>query len=435
MRGKHVRLENLANDLAQALAREEVREKSLWSDWEMESALNFETRGVYPERYPLTWFAIRLMELAAEPLTAIDLHGHAQRVLEWFNANSERLATYVRGISAQRIEEGQRLATDALLGAVRRDEIAEDLEIIRRELSADRVSAFVSDVYASEFATNPIFRLFDQAGAILHLSMDADGHPDELGIHDLVPKGFLAEMPEGARTHYAQLRGNEWGEGLANGVIQLFCEALSGESSIEASLTSPTSLLEAIDEAASDLNALGELIVVLTGDWMDAIFELGGEDIDGYESLWRIPETERVGEIARYRGNPIVLGPGDGDRRLYVVEAGTWGCFVVAQVEPDQDLVVKISPISSERAREILEENPNHFASEPSEAAKLRKLQNPCGDQDPRSPRIQDHRPFKSSSDCRSSPNKPRITKGPNMVVELFGEPIQATKQTRACSH
>ena len=304
VRGKHVRLENLASDLAQALAREEVQEKPLWSDWEMEGALNFETRGVYPERYPLTWFAIRLMELAAEPLTAMDLHGHAQRVLEWFKANSERLATYVRGISAQRIEEGQRLATDALLGAVHRDEIAEDLEIIRRELSADRVSAFVSDVYASEFATNPIFRLLDQAGAILHLSMDADGHPDEWGIHDFAPKGFLAEMPEGARTQYAQLRGNEWGESLANGVTQIFCAALSEAPSLEASLTSPTSLLEAIDEAARDLNVLGELIVVLTGDWMDAIFELDREDIDGYESLWRIPETERVGEIARY-ANPV----------------------------------------------------------------------------------------------------------------------------------
>ena len=90
VRGKHVRLENLANDLAQALAREEVREKSLWSDWEMEGALNFETRGVYPERYPLTWFAIRLMELAAEPLTAIDLHGQCPagtRVVQCVNSD------------------------------------------------------------------------------------------------------------------------------------------------------------------------------------------------------------------------------------------------------------------------------------------------------------------------------------------------------------
>ena len=36
---------------------------------------------------------------------------------------------------------------------------------------------------------------------------------------------------------------------------------------------------------------------------------------------------------------------------------------------------LKLNPVSGERARSLLEANPDHFASEPDEESKLRKLQ------------------------------------------------------------
>ena len=46
-----------------------------------------------------------------------------------------------------------------------------------------------------------------------------------------------------------------------------------------------------------------------------------------------------------------------------------------AQCEGDQDLRIDVNPISADRARELLEENPNHFPGEPDQEAKLWKLQ------------------------------------------------------------
>ena len=65
----------------------------------------------------------------------------------------------------------------------------------------------------------------------------------------------------------------------------------------------------------------------------------------------------------------------DGDRHLYVVELGAWGCFVRVQVEGDTDLLVEVEPIPEERAREMLSENPNHLPDIDDHDVKLRKLQ------------------------------------------------------------
>ena len=105
-----------------------------------------------------------------------------------------------------------------------------------------------------------------------------------------------------------------------------------------------------------------------------------------FSPSWRNRIPTGISALGRYRRPigvarrpipwaPIVRGPHDGDRRLYVLEPGTWGCFVRAQVEGDQDLLVEVHPISLERARELLATNPAYFPDEPDEASKLRKLQ------------------------------------------------------------
>ena len=378
VRGNYGSPRQLALDVARALARNRNEQLggSQWFEWEREGADNFEARlYVQPDKYPLTLFAVRLMEISDEPMQTLDLRGSAQQVLSWFENNAGGLEKYVRGVPDLSVEERRILAADALRAAVRRDEVEADNEIIGRELSADRLSTFESDVYAAAFTTNSIEKLFEWAGASRYLQSDADEGPDERGIREFVAKGFLAEVPEGARTFYAPLEGDRWGQNLSNDVAKVFCEAMSEAPSVEASLGTSEALLRAIDKAAEDLKPSGQLAVILAGDWLDVLLDINANEPDGYESHWRIPEADWCGEIGRYGGHLIFRGPDYDERILYVVEPRRWGCFVRAQVEGDQDLGVKVNLISAERAQEILASNPHHLASEPDEESKLRKLQ------------------------------------------------------------
>ena len=372
---KYNRPQQLADDIAAALTQEDRRNLFLWLDWEGEGAQAFESRSVDPDRYPLSFFSVRLLELATKPMPTLDLHGSAEQVLKWFTANSGGLEGHVRDDPNTSMEDRRERVIGTLRDAVRRDEIAEDENIIRRELSTERIAAFTAGVYASAFTPNTIERIFARAGAFSYLPSDAENGPGLRAANNLVGKGSLAEAPEHARISYGQLGGDSWGRMLANRVLQDLCTALDDAPAMAAPLGSAQELLRAIDGALESLSPRGEVIVLLAGDWHEVIVDLRLRPPDGYLPEWQVPEADRCGETGRYLGHPIVRGPHDGDRRLYVLEPGTWGCFVRAQVEGDQDLLVEVHPISLERARELLATNPAYFPDEPDEASKLRKLQ------------------------------------------------------------
>ena len=374
-RGKYDRPQQLADDLAQALIDEEHRGFSLWSDWEMEGADNFEARTIEPDRYPLTCFGILLLDLATSRMPALGLHGSAKRALEWFTANSGDLEAHVRADADTSMERRREVAVGALREAVQRDDTAEDDDIIRRKLSAERIAAFTANVYASAFTADVIEPLFARTGAFLYLPADADGAPGPRGTRKLIGRGFLAQEREHARIGYASLDGGSWGESLADDLVQRLCEALDEVSPIRVSLDSSQELLRSIDAALERLSPQGEIIVLLAGDWLDVIGELEDDAPSGYQPWWQLTPAAQRGATGRYLGHPIIRGPHDGDRRLYVVEPGGWGCFVRAQVEGDQDLLVEVDAISLERARELLGANPNSFSQEPDEESKLRKWQ------------------------------------------------------------
>ena len=343
-------------------------------DWETEDTGNFEARFVDPRQYPLAFFAVRLLELATKPLPVLDLHGSAKQVLDWFTANSEDLESHVRDDPNTSAEERRERVIGVLNDAVRRDEVAEDEDIIRRKLSPERIAAFTADVYASAFTANTIERLFIRADALLYLPSDQDAGPLSSARRQL-PKGALARAPDDARIGYALLNDGSWGRGLAEGVTKRLCEAVDDGPSSAALLGSSQELLRAIDGALESLSPRGEVIVLLAGDWHEVTVDLRLRPPDGYLPEWQVPEADRCGETGRYLGHPIVRGPHDGDRRLYVVEPGGWGCFVRAQVEGDQDLLVEVDAISLDRARERLSTNPDAFPKEPDEESKLRKWQ------------------------------------------------------------
>ncbi len=368
-------LEPMADDLAYALSHGDWQGSSLWQEWETEDALPYQTIGISTERYPMLFFALRLMELSSDTMPIFGLHGRAQRVLDWFINNSESIGAYVRAELVPTLEQRREFATESLRSAVRRDGLAEHYEVIGLELSATRASALNSEVYAAAFSENSVERLFARAGVSLDLSRDAADAPEERVIMQLVPKGFFTDTPEGALAHYAPLRGDHWGRALSHDVLRRFCEALEGAPDMVAPLESPVALLQGIDRAIEDLNASGDVVVVLASDWLDLQVGLGTENPEGYKEQWMLPESDRMGEIGRYRGYPILSARNYEDRCVYVVELAGWGHFARAKTDEDQDLRVEIRPISIDRARELLTANPAHFASQPDEESKLRKLQ------------------------------------------------------------
>ena len=96
LHGIHASTTQLASDVAQAVLVYGGDRFSQWSDWEMDGALDFEGRNINPQRYPLTSFAIRFMEISNEHMEAPDFHGSAQQVLKWFEENIGPLEKYVR---------------------------------------------------------------------------------------------------------------------------------------------------------------------------------------------------------------------------------------------------------------------------------------------------------------------------------------------------
>ena len=368
-------LGSMAHDLAPALLYDDSPGFSLWQEWEIEGAGPYETIGISTERYPLLFFTLRLIELSSDSMPTFDLHGRAQRALDWFINNSESVGAYVRAEVDPTLEQRRKLATEALRSAVRRDEVTEDYEIIGRNLSEARVSAFKSDVYATAFSRNSVERLFKRAGVCPYLSGDDADAPEERVFADLRHKGYLTDTPEGALTGYAPLEGYPWGRDLSHDVLRRFWESLEGAPEILAPIETPAALLEGIDRAIEDIDAPEHVVVVLAGNWFDLQVGLGTANQEGYEASWRLPESERLGEIGRYRGHPILSARDYVGRCVYVVDLSGWGHFVRAKADGDQDLRVEINPISIDRAHELLTANPDHFASRPDEESKLRKLQ------------------------------------------------------------
>ena len=225
------RSDRLADDTAQALLRHDRVENTQWSAWEWERAEPGKVQTLDRERYPLTFFAVRLVELSSKNMPALNLRGSAKMVLEWFVANSDHLQAYA-SVEPTSIKERIALVTRALQDAVKLDEVTEDYRVIDSEISAERISDFKSSVYASAFASDPVERLFDQAGAFVYLPCDTDSGPEERDYRTLEPKAFLAVLPADSSQYYAPLEGDQWGQDLAADILLRLCEALDEANEI-----------------------------------------------------------------------------------------------------------------------------------------------------------------------------------------------------------
>ena len=375
-KGTYPETRELADDIVIAFDNERRWGFSLWHEWERQDDPHSMGGFIDLQKYRLAFFAVRLMELAEGETLTLNLHGNAKRVFDWFLANSTRFERFVYETPELSTSRRREIATAILHKAVHRDEIEEDHKIMRRELSNERIATFKSGVDSEALGNNPIERLFERVGKIVRLAGDAENVPEERGFfRRLFPKAPFTDGEENDRISYAPVEGGQWGRGLSRDEVQLLCEGLEHAAPITSELDSLETMLRAIDVAVEDLAPNGDVAIVLAGDWREIVRVSYGQEPHGYEPFWRMTERDSIGELARYNSYPILRGPETGDRRLYVVYPCTWGCFVRAQFDDGNDIRVEVNPISTERAQEYLQANPDHFPDEPDDESKLRKLQ------------------------------------------------------------
>ena len=371
-RAVHDRGDRLADDISQALVRDDSFGAKQWLEWEWEGVEPGKAKIMRPEQYPLSFFVVRLMELSSNTMPALDLRGSANRVLGCFETNAERLLPFVAEEPTGTKEERRVWAAGALRASVQADETAEEDRIVSSSLSPERVSLFKSAVHASAFAINSVEQLFDQAGAFLYLPSDTNAGPEE---RRYPPKALFAELPAGSPQNDVLHKGDRIGRHLAEEIRIQLCEALDGSPEISVPLDTPEELLYAFEMAKNELDPSVEVAAVLAGNWMRMESALNSEKPEGYVPAWQLPDAARDAELGRYLDQTLLRGPRDGELRLYLVEPRSWGSFVRTKYQGDQDLRIEVNTISAERARELLTENPNPFSSEPNETSKLRKLQ------------------------------------------------------------
>ena len=373
-RAMYRRTKDLSNDASAAMGIIGNISHSQWWDWDTPYHLSAHSSSLSLDRYPLTCFAILLMERAEDSTLSLNLRGRAKKALDWFVDNAESLEPFVRdtlGVSAQ---ERRVLATEVLWEAVRTDEIQEDLRIINREISEERIRACEEGIRQGMRTAGSVFKIFEQAGASVRL---VDGVIDlpEFGQRQWCGKAFFMDAADDDMSGYALVDGEHWGRSIPKGVLDLLCAELEQSPPMAAALDTLSAFCSAVDVAIESLDPQGDVGIIVEGEWGDILYALDENEVDGYEPNWRLEDVDPWVDVGRYRGSPILRGPADGERRFYVVDLGTWGTMVRVPFEGRQDLLLDIKPVSAEWAQELISANPDWRPDEPDEESKIRKMQ------------------------------------------------------------
>ena len=347
---------------------------SQWWGWDTPYRLSAYSGSPSVERFPRTCFAVLLMERAEDLTLNLDLHGNAKPILEWFLDNAEGLERFVIDTSSVSASERREFATEALRRAVLHDEVQVDLDVISRELSVDRVGILKSGVDAGMLKASSVQRVFERAGSFVRLEVDAVPLPEERGARQWLPKAFFIDPVDHDQTYRDPIVGQDLGRHLSHGAVYLLCDELQGAPLLTAPLDTLDEIFAAINVAVADLNPQGDVAIVLAGDAEDVFFDPYAEDADGYEPFWRLAAGDSLIDVGRYRGYPILRGPTDGGRRVYVVDLDTWGSYERAPFDHGEELRVDVGTISPERAQELLDANPD-WSEQLDDASKMRKIQ------------------------------------------------------------
>ena len=125
-RSEYVSIARLTADIARAITLKNDDTLS-WSDWATpQPTTRRVTLPVCPERYPLRFFSVRLLELAVHPMPRLDLHGHAQQVLDSFTENENRFHQHLQlhgGVPVLDVRQRITLVSGALRAAAEYDRL------------------------------------------------------------------------------------------------------------------------------------------------------------------------------------------------------------------------------------------------------------------------------------------------------------------------
>ena len=151
---------------------------------------------------------------------------------------------------------------------------------------------------------------------------------------------------------------------VADDIKGLLCEALDDAPTLGAQLDTPEELLSAFDKAKTALDPVSELVAVLAGDWFDVVVALGSKEHEHFVRASQIPEADRLALVGRVSWPHLLEGAKfDGERRVYLVEPGLWGCFMRARYEGEQDLRIDIKPVSFRESKGAVGHKPEcHFS-------------------------------------------------------------------------
>ena len=376
VRREYPSIDGLGRDMARVLHPRNPLASSLWSDWEYEGAPPAVVRQIQAERYPLTFFSVRFLELSDTIDESLDLHGNASRVLEWFMYNGAQMEELIdagpaSAASKPTFEDRYQNALATLRLAVRRDEVSEMVDVAARDLDSERIRDFIASVQTAAIRANPIEGAFRRAGAFSLVSSAGGDNPEERGYKELLPKAVFVRDSEWGQPLGGEPRGHD----IAFNVTRLLCEEIAGSPKLSASLDTVSEVLEAIENVQEGLAVEGGLLAVWAGDWFDIEVELNSRVPAGYQPRWQVADPGNFWVVGRYRGNMIVEGARSGNRRRYVVDPSTWGVFVWGQTEDGRDLRMDISPVSADYAQVLLDANPDYFSEEPDWESKLLGLQ------------------------------------------------------------
>ena len=375
VRAVYGRSADLAADISAALEIQRLDGFSLWNDWEFPDHVSAWGGGVSPERYPLMCFAVLLMEMGEDATLTLNLRGNASQVLNWFTAHAESLESFVRVTPSASAGQRREIATGVLQQAVHHDEMEVERDMISRPISAERVDDLKSGVRAGMLQADSVRRLFDKAGTFVGRDVDSDVLQEERGPRRfLLPKAYFVDPAEHDKTHYAAIDGDEWGRGLSHGAVYLLCSELESAQGMTAPLDNIGEVLRAIDLAVADLGPQDDVAVVVAGDTEEIFFVPAVEGVAGYEPGWRLAGADPLVDLGRYRGYPVLRGPKEGGRRLYVFDVRTWGRYERATFGEGEEFRADVAVISHERARELLDANPDFFAEQQDDESKTQKM-------------------------------------------------------------
>ena len=124
-RSEYLSIGRLTADLAQAITLKHDDMFS-WSDWARpRPTTRFLNPPVNPERFPIRFFSVRLIELARDPMPRLDLNGHAQQVLDSVEENEDRFRQYLalHDASFDEVQRRLALASGALRAAADHDRL------------------------------------------------------------------------------------------------------------------------------------------------------------------------------------------------------------------------------------------------------------------------------------------------------------------------